>query len=192
MCYNEIRIYPFEAGGAGVHRVSGSPSGRLHRIPPEQLGVRVGADPLRQTPSLDTPGPAGQPVWHLRWAAAAAVTTPGPSARDSAGAETAAAAGGGCSSRGSRQVAAAAPLDRQLCRRCLLVGDGDVAAASLHGRQGRLHGEDAVLGEGRLDHLRVGALRQQELPVVLAVDAPAIRLLLVLGVDLPTNRGGAV
>ena len=68
-----------------------------------------------------------------------------------------------------------------------LIHDGDAVLATERRRQGRLHGENAVLGEGRLDHLGVGALRQQELAVVLAVDAPALRLLLVLGVDLPRS-----
>ena len=56
-------------------------------------------------------------------------------------------------------------------------------------RQGRLHREDAVPGEGRADGLWVGPRGEQELAVVLAVDGLAVALLLVLCVDL-TEGGG--
>lgn len=77
------------------------------------------------------------------------------------------------------------------------VGDGDhlLGGAERGLGQGRLHGEDAVFAQGGLDGLGVGALGQEELAVVLAVHRLAVRLLLVLGVDLQQNErtrsGGA-
>lgn len=50
--------------------------------------------------------------------------------------------------------------------------------------QWRLHRQDAVLAQGALDVLGVGALGQQELAVVLPVHTLAVRLLLVLRVNL--------
>jgi hypothetical protein len=59
----------------------------------------------------------------------------------------------------------------------LVLGDGQ-------GGQRRLHRQHTVLAQGALDVLGVGALGQQELAVVLPVHALAVRLLLVLGVNL--------
>ena len=51
-----------------------------------------------------------------------------------------------------------------------------------------LDGEDPVFGEGGLDALRVGALGQEELPVVLLVHGLTLALLLVLSVDLKPQQ----
>ena len=143
MCYNEIRIYPFEAGARSAGPV-----------------VWLAGAGWR---SAQRPGPACM-------APEAGRARPAPGQRPPE------------IRRRRREVAAARRWRR------LLVSDGDVAAAALECRQRRLHRQDAVLGERRLDHLRVGALRQQELAVVLAVDAAAVRLLLVLGVHLRADR----
>jgi hypothetical protein len=50
-------------------------------------------------------------------------------------------------------------------------------------RQRRLHREDAVLRQRRLDGLWIGTLGEQELAVVLTVDGLALALFLVLGVN---------
>ena len=62
--------------------------------------------------------------------------------------------------------------------------DGDELLTLADGGKGRLDGEHAVLAQGRLDGLRVRALGQQELTVVLPVHGLRVGLLLVLGVDL--------
>lgn len=61
--------------------------------------------------------------------------------------------------------------------------DGDVPVGDGELRQRRLHGEHAVSGQGRLDGLGVGALWQQEFPIVFSVHGLCVRLLLVLGMD---------
>jgi hypothetical protein len=69
----------------------------------------------------------------------------------------------------------------------LVLGDGDASLAGAERWKRRLHCQDSVLAEGALDVFRVGALGQEELTVVLAVHALAVRLLLVLGVHLKSN-----
>lgn len=59
------------------------------------------------------------------------------------------------------------------------VGDGELG-------QWGFHGQDSVAGQGRLDGLRVCALGQKELTVVLSVHRLCVRFLLVLGVNLKT------
>lgn len=66
----------------------------------------------------------------------------------------------------------------------LLVGNGNQCFAGGEGWQWRIDGQDTVLAEGRANRLGIDALGQQELPVVLPVDALCVRLLLVLGVHL--------
>jgi len=68
----------------------------------------------------------------------------------------------------------------------LLVADGDqfLRGAEAQSRQRGLHRQDAVLAQRRLDGLRVGSLRQEELAVVFPVHRLAFCLLFVLSVDL--------
>lgn len=76
--------------------------------------------------------------------------------------------------------------ERERERGTLLLVDGDVAllVGCLEGGQWGLYCEHAILGELRLDLLRVGALGQKELPVVLPIHRPVLGLFLVFGVHL--------
>jgi hypothetical protein len=65
----------------------------------------------------------------------------------------------------------------------LVVRDGDELLALAEGREGCLDGQNSVFAQGRLDGLRIRALRQQELAVVFPVDGLCVGLLLMLGVD---------
>lgn len=70
---------------------------------------------------------------------------------------------------------------RLIC--ALLLRDRDQFLASADRRKRGFNGEDAVLAQRRLDAFRVGALWQQELPVVFPVDRFALRLLLMFRMD---------
>lgn len=66
----------------------------------------------------------------------------------------------------------------------LVLCDGYEGLRLADGGEGGFHSEHPVLAQGRLDGLRVGALGQQELSVVLPVHGLAFRLFFVLCVDL--------
>lgn len=73
---------------------------------------------------------------------------------------------------------------REKISQSVLCDGDDLLLVPSDGRQGSFHRQDAVFGEGGLDELGVGALGEQELSVVLAIDGAVVGLLLVLGVDL--------
>lgn len=62
--------------------------------------------------------------------------------------------------------------------------NGNHGFAGCDGGQWRFHGQDAILAERRAYGFRIDALWQEELTVVLPIDALRVRFLFVLGMHL--------
>lgn len=66
--------------------------------------------------------------------------------------------------------------------------NGNHGFAGGDGGQWRFHGQDAILAERRAYGLGIDALWQEELAIVLPVDALCVRFLFVFGVHLCEAR----